>query len=164
MMIMNRIHKKPSTFSQHRYNNLKYINNTHVADPFSLVQMHDSQLHIGEGVNTHSLQDITEKVYCEGSILKGRRNSKHKNQYDNSLHIFTNMTNAFLGIYIWKVHFCSVLCSNFDCEIMFFFSSVIQYSLVYSILFLNWLHLNRKLGDSLKYMDSAFFHQYDYLK
>lgn len=49
--------------------------------------MHDSQLHIGEGVNTHSLQDITENVYCEGRILKGRRNSKHKQQYDNCLHI-----------------------------------------------------------------------------
>lgn len=67
------------------------------------------------------------------------------------------MPSHFLGIYIWKVHFCSVLCSNLDCEIMFFFSNIIQYSLVYSILFLNWLHLNRKLDDSFKCMDSAFF-------
>lgn len=73
------------------------------------------------------------------------------------------MPSHSLGIYIWKVHFCSMLCYTFSCEIMFFFSNVIWYSLVYSIVFLNWLRLSRKLEESLKCVDFAFFHQCDHL-
>lgn len=51
------------------------------------MQIHDSQLLTQEGVNTHSLQGITEKIYCEGSFLKDRQNSKHKQQYGSYLHI-----------------------------------------------------------------------------